>query len=72
MVSQACDDAVDTVRQGLTGHSPADEQTLASATILAERLGRINQLGGLFEQVSFSPQMQALMSRQFAAAGYAV
>jgi hypothetical protein len=68
MVSYEQEDAVEVVHRALSGQRPADEQTLASAAVLVERLTRIQQLGGLFEQVSFSPRMQAMMSGQFAAA----
>lgn len=66
MVSHLNENTFDIVRQGLTGLHQADELTLASATLLAERLERVNQLGGAFEQVSFSPQMQAMMAGQLA------
>lgn len=72
MVSYEQHDAVALVRQGLDGRG-CDEQTLSSAMTLAERLGRIQQLGGAFEKVSFSPQMQALLSGHLVgAAGCAV
>ena len=59
MVSHVYEDAVDVVRQGLIGQRQRDDRMMASTTMLAERLERINRLGGLFEEISFSPQMEA-------------
>ena len=66
-------DTIDVVRRALAGHSKADERTLASATVLAERLERVKRLSGLFEQVEFSPHMQALLTTRqtVGTAGYA-
>ncbi len=66
-------DAIDIVGRALAGRQKTDDQTLASADILAERLDRVNRLGGVFEQIAFSPQMEAMLGlRQPAgAAGYA-
>ena len=57
------EDAVDVVRQGLTGLRRMDDEVAASVATLAERLERINRLSGPFEAVSFSPQMEAFASR---------
>ena len=53
---------VDIVRQALTGRHEADADALTCAAVLAERLECVNRLGGLFEQITFSPQMEALFS----------
>jgi hypothetical protein len=45
-----------------------DDEVNAAAATLVERLERINRLGGLFEVVSFSPQMEAFASRHLAGA----
>jgi hypothetical protein len=68
MVSHINEDAVDVVRQGLTGLRRMDDEMAASAATLVERLERINRLGGLFEAVSFSPQMEAFASRHLTGA----
>ncbi len=73
MVSFEQNDAVSVVRQGLTGRREMDEQVLASAMTLTERLGRLKAAGGLFEQISFSPQMEALATGHLTgAASFAV
>lgn len=66
MVSHVYEDAVDVVRQGLIGQRRRDDRMMASTTMLTERLERINRLGGLFEEISFSPQMEAFASGQLA------
>ena len=68
MVSPINDDVVTVVRQGLTGVRRMDDEVNAAAATLVERLERINRLGGLFEVVSFSPQMEAFASRHLAGA----
>lgn len=68
MVSNMDSDAVDVVRQGLAGGYESDERMHSAAAVLADRLERVRRLGGLFDGISFSPQMDALMSRQMAGA----
>lgn len=71
MVSHVYEDAVDVVRQGLIGQRQRDDRMMASTMLLAERLERVNRLGGLFEDISFSPQMEAFAAGQLAGAvGY--
>lgn len=53
---------VEIVRQALSGQCRINERTHTSTLILAERLDRVKQLGGLFEQIAFSPHMEALLS----------
>lgn len=73
MIRHGYTDAVDVVRQGLTGLQRVDEQVLASAAVLAQRLERLKGAGGLFGQISFSPQMEALTAGQLTgAASFAV
>lgn len=73
MIGHGHNDAVDVVRQGLTGLRPVDEQVLVSAMMLTKRLERLKAAGGLFGQVSFSPQMEALTTGQLmGAASFAV
>jgi hypothetical protein len=63
---------VDVVRRGLTGQYASGEQVYTAAATLSERLECVRRLGGLFEQISFSPQMNALMAGQMVGAGCAV
>ncbi len=55
-------DTIDVVREALGRQGQPDERTLASAAVLAERLERIKQFGGLLGQVSLSPDMEALLA----------
>jgi hypothetical protein len=71
MVSHRYEDAIEVVRRGLTGQFGKDDHMRASTAALAERLERVNRLGGMFEQISFSPQMEAFSAGQLVgAAGY--
>ncbi len=56
------------LRQGLTGQRPVDEAVLTSATILSDRLDMLKQSSPLFEAVSFSPEVEAMMAGQLTAA----
>ncbi|MDH7598996.1 MAG: hypothetical protein QHH07_05100 [Sedimentisphaerales bacterium] len=49
------------VKRGLAGH--VDEQTIASLSILAERLERLRKAYPALAGVGFSPEVQALLSR---------
>jgi hypothetical protein len=55
------------VAESLSGAREVDEQTFASAAVLAERLRRVRALGGSFSRVSFSPDVEQLMQRKLAA-----
>ncbi len=56
------------LRQGLTGQRPVDEAVLTSAAILSDRLDMLKQSSPLFEHVSFSPEVEAMMAGQLTAA----
>lgn len=72
MVSEK--DALEVVSRALAGQQDNDDQTLAAAELLAERLERVKKAGALFAQIDFSPQMKALlaMGRTAGAVGFAV
>ena len=59
---------IEVLRQGLCGQRRVDEDILSSAAILADRLGRLKMFGPMFEQVAFSPDMEALMAANLTAA----
>lgn len=52
------------VKDSLTGKRAVDEQTFASLTILTERLERLKKLGKVFGNITFSPAVKKLKSRQ--------
>ena len=58
---------IEMLRQGLTGQRPVDEAVLTSAAILSDRLEMLKQSSPLFEAVSFSPEVEAMMARQLTA-----
>ena len=49
--------------KSLSGKRVVDDKTSASLAILSERLERVNKLGGIFENVAFSPAVKELKSR---------
>ncbi|RKZ84024.1 MAG: hypothetical protein DRQ39_08825 [Gammaproteobacteria bacterium] len=55
------------LRQGLTGQRPVDEAVLTSAAILSDRLEMLKRSSPLFEAVSFSPEVEAMMAQQLTA-----
>ena len=55
------------LRQGLTGQRLVDEAVLTSAAILSDRLEMLKQSSPLFEHVSFSPEVEAMMAQQLTA-----
>ena len=58
---------IEMLRQGLTGQRPVDEAVLTSAAILSDRLEMLKQSSPLFEAVSFSPEVEAMMAEQLTA-----
>lgn len=59
---------VEVLRQGLVGQRPVDEEVLTSAAILSDRLEMLKRSSRLFEAVSFSPDVEAMMAQQVTAA----
>jgi hypothetical protein len=55
------------LRQGLTGQRPVDEDVLTTAAVLVERLEMLKRTSPLFESVSFSPDVEAMMAGQLSA-----
>lgn len=55
------------LRQGLTGQRPVDDAVLTSAAILSDRLEMLKRSSPLFEAVSFSPEVEAMMAQQLTA-----
>jgi hypothetical protein len=60
--------AVEVLRRELATGTPAGDKAISSAVILAERLDRLKRSSRLFEAVSFSPEVEAMLSEQLAAA----
>ena len=58
---------IEILRQGLTGQRPVDEAVLTSAAVLSDRLEMLKQSSPLFEAVSFSPEVEAMMAQQLTA-----
>ena len=58
---------IDILRQGLMGHRPVDEAVLTSAAVLGDRLEMLKRSSPLFEAVSFSPEVKAMMAGQLTA-----
>ena len=55
------------LRQGLTGQRPVDDAVLTSAAILSDRLEMLKRSSSLFDAVSFSPEVEAMMAQQLTA-----
>ena len=58
---------VDVLRQGLSGQRLVDEDVVSSAVLLADRLSRLKMTSPMFEAVSFSPDVEAMMAANMAA-----
>ena len=52
------------VTESLNGNRKVDEQTLASLSILDERLQRLRNFGGAFAGIEFSPDAAKLLRRK--------
>jgi len=60
-------ESIEVVRQGLSGQRLVDEDVVSSAVLLADRLSRLKMASPLFEAVSFSPDVEAMMAERMAA-----
>ena len=58
---------IEILRQGLTGQRPVDDAVLTSAAILSDRLEMLKRSSSLFDAVSFSPEVEAMMAQQLTA-----
>jgi hypothetical protein len=59
---------VEVLRQGLCGQRRVDDDVVSSAVILADRLSRLKTFGPMFEAISFSPDIEAMLAAHTAAA----
>jgi len=57
-----------TVQSSLSGGGEINEQTFASLEVLADRLGRVKNLGGAFAGIEFSPDVKGLLKQKKAVA----
>lgn len=58
---------IEMLRQGLVGQRLVDEEVLTSAAVLGDRLEMLKRNSSLFEAVSFSPEVEAMMAEQLTA-----
>jgi len=57
---------VEVLRQKFNGQFPADHAVNSAAATLSDRLARLKAASSLFDGVSFSPEMEAVMSQNLA------
>ena len=50
------------LREGITGARPMDEDVVSSVAVLADRLQQLKRQNPIVEAVSFSPDVEAMMS----------
>jgi hypothetical protein len=60
--------AVEMLRQGLMGDCTMNDDVVSSAVFLADRLEQLKRSSPLFDAVSFSPEVQVLLSTHLTAA----
>ena len=58
---------IEVLRQGLAGQRSVDEEFMASAAVLADRLEMLKRTSPLFEAVSFSPEVETIMAQHMTA-----
>ena len=58
---------IEVLRQGLDGQRSVDEEFMASAAVLADRLEMLKRTSPLFEAVSFSPEVETIMAQHMTA-----
>ena len=58
---------IEVLRQGLGGQRLVDEDVVSSAVLLAEKLEHLKRTSPMFEAVSFSPDVEAMMAEHLAA-----
>ena len=56
------------VQERLSQRRSLDERSSTCVAVLAERLERLKSLNPVFEAISFSPELEALMARQMTTA----
>ena len=57
---------MEVLRQGLGGQRLVDEDVVSSAVLLAEKLEHLKRMSPMFEAVSFSPDVEAMMTEHMA------
>lgn len=58
---------VEVLRRGLVNSASVDDEMMSSAVLLADRLEALKRTSPLFEAVSFSPQVEAMIESQLTA-----
>ena len=53
------------VKDALNKRRPVNEQTLASITVLEERLARLKKMDKIFDDVQFSSSVRKLLSQKY-------
>lgn len=61
------DEPVVVLRQALAGRIPVTPQAVSSAVLLADRLEQLKQQSPIFEAVSFSPDVEAILAANLTA-----
>ncbi len=56
------------ITESLSGARPTDEEIFSSIAVLAERLERLKKTNALFDEVSFSEQVEELALREMTSA----
>ena len=62
------DNSLEVLRRRLNDSMPADDRGHHAAVVLAERLEQLKRRSPMFEAVSFSPQVEAMMAEHLATA----
>ena len=55
---------VEVLRRGLVNSASVDDEMMSSAVLLADRLEALKRTNPLYEAVSFSPQVEAMIESQ--------
>jgi hypothetical protein len=61
MFANDCDH-FEVINDSLNGTRQVDEETFSSVAVLAERLDKLKRNTDLFEDITFSPQLEELVS----------
>ena len=68
MLSTIDCDYFEIVTESLAGGRSVDEETFSSVAVLAERLDRLKKNSSVFNNVSFSPELEELAEREMISA----
>ena len=58
---------IEVLRQSLGGQRLVDEDVVSSAVLLADKLEHLKRTSPMFEAVSFSPDVEAMMAEHMVA-----